>query len=66
MNPTGAHATTGTPATARLGLVVSVLLVLLVLSGLWWSAEDVVQGSTVRIMYVHVPSIWVEIGRAHV
>jgi heme exporter protein C len=59
MNPTGAHATTGTPATARLGLVVSVLLVLLVLSGLWWSAEDVVQGSTVRIMYVHVPSIWV-------
>ncbi len=59
MTPTGAHATTGTPATRRLGLVVCVLLVLLVLSGLWWSAEDVVQGSTVRIMYVHVPSIWV-------
>jgi heme exporter protein C len=39
--------------------VVAVLLALLVMSGLWWSAEDVVQGSTVRIMYVHVPSIWV-------
>lgn len=52
-------ASTGTPATRRLGGVVVVLMVLLVLSGLWWSAEDVVQGSTVRIMYVHVPSIWV-------
>jgi len=51
--------TTGTPATRRLGAVVIVLMVFLVLSGLWWSAEDVVQGSTVRIMYVHVPSIWV-------
>lgn len=39
--------------------MVAALLVLLVLSGLWWSSEDVVQGSTVRIMYVHVPSIWV-------
>lgn len=59
MTPTAAHASTGTPATRRLGLVVAVLLVFLVLSGLWWSSEDVVQGSTVRIMYVHVPSIWV-------
>lgn len=56
MTPT---ATTGTPATRRLGLVVIVLMGLLALSGLWWSAEDVVQGSTVRIMYVHVPAIWV-------
>ena len=51
--------TTGTPATRRLGFVVIVLMSLLALSGLWWSAEDVVQGSTVRIMYVHVPAIWV-------
>ena len=50
---------TGTPATRRLGVVVIVLMSLLALSGLWWSAEDVVQGSTVRIMYVHVPAIWV-------
>lgn len=53
------HATTGTPATRRLGFVVIVLLGLLVGCGLFWSAEDVVQGSTVRIMYVHVPAIWV-------
>lgn len=59
MTTTAAHATTGTPATRRPGAVVAVLLALLVMSGLWWSAEDVVQGSTVRIMYVHVPSIWV-------
>lgn len=59
MTTTAAHATTGTPATRRLGAVVAVLLALLLMSGLWWSAEDVVQGSTVRIMYVHVPSIWV-------
>lgn len=32
---------------------------LLVGLGLVFSAEDVVQGSTVRIMYVHVPTIWV-------
>ena len=34
-------------------------LIALSLFGLVFSAEDVVQGSTVRIMYVHVPSIWV-------
>lgn len=57
--PQTAHdAGTGTPATRVLGAVTAVLCVLLALSGLWWSAEDVVQGSTVRIMYVHVPSIW--------
>lgn len=32
---------------------------LLVALGLWFSGEDVVQGQTVRIMYVHVPTIWV-------
>lgn len=55
---TAHDAGTGTPATRMLGAVTAVLVVLLALSGLWWSAEDVVQGSTVRIMYVHVPSIW--------
>lgn len=58
--PTGDRArSTGTPATRRLGAAVVVLMALLAMCGLWWSAEDVVQGSTVRIMYVHVPSIWV-------
>lgn len=49
---------TGTSATRRLGIVVIGLSVALVLFGLQFSAEDVVQGSTVRMMYVHVPSIW--------
>ena len=49
---------TGTSATRRLGVLVIVLVIALALFGLQFSAEDVVQGSTVRIMYVHVPSIW--------
>ena len=49
---------TGTSATRRLGVLVIFLLATLALCGLWFSAEDVVQGSTVRIMYIHVPSIW--------
>lgn len=50
---------TGTPATRRLGVLVLVMMALLAMLGLWWSGEDIVQGSTVRIMYVHVPTIWV-------
>ena len=49
---------TGTPGTRKLGLLVVAMMVALVLFGLVFSAEDVVQGSTVRIMYVHVPAIW--------
>jgi heme exporter protein C len=36
-----------------------VLLTTLAVLGLFISPEDVNQGSTVRIMYVHVPTIWV-------
>ena len=36
-----------------------VLSVALALFGLVFSAEDRDQGSSVRIMYTHVPSIWV-------
>lgn len=50
---------TGTPATRRLGALVLVLLVALALCGLVFSAADRDQGESVRIMYVHVPSIWV-------
>lgn len=50
---------TGTVATRRLGAVVLVLVTALALFGLIFSAEDRDQGSSVRIMYVHVPSIWV-------
>lgn len=50
---------TGTTATRGLGIVVILMMIALALFGLVFSAEDVVQGSTVRIMYVHVPAIWV-------
>ncbi len=50
---------TGTPATRVLGIVAILLMVATALFGLVFSADDIVQGSSVRIMYVHVPSIWV-------
>ena len=53
------HRGTGTPATRRLGAIVLVLVTALALFGLVFSGEDRDQGSSVRIMYVHVPSIWV-------
>ena len=53
------HRGTGTPATRRLGVIVLVLVTALALFGLVFSGEDRDQGSSVRIMYVHVPSIWV-------
>jgi heme exporter protein C len=39
--------------------VAIVMLAVLAVLALWISPEDVNQGSTVRIMYVHVPTIWV-------
>lgn len=50
---------TGTVATRRLGALAIVMLATLAVLGLILSPEDVSQGSTVRIMYVHVPTIWV-------
>lgn len=56
---TQSRLSTGTPATRRLGIVAVALLITLAFFGLWFSPEDINQGSTVRIMYVHVPTIWV-------
>ena len=53
------RSSTGTPATRRLGVAIAVTMTALAMFGLWFSPEDVNQGSTVRIMYVHVPTIWV-------
>ncbi len=50
---------TGTRNTRILGVLTIILMVLLTFCGLIFSGEDINQGSTVRIMYVHVPSIWV-------
>lgn len=49
---------TGTRATRVLGIAVIAGVVWLVVFGLLVSPPDVVQGETVRIMYVHVPSAW--------
>ena len=50
---------TRTAATRNLGLIAIFGSIVLALLGLFFTAEDVDQGSSVRIMYVHVPSIWV-------
>ena len=50
---------TGTRASRGLGIVVLLGLVMLTLLGLFFTDEDVVQGSTVRLMYIHVPTAWV-------
>ncbi|HWC68419.1 MAG TPA: cytochrome c biogenesis protein CcsA [Acidimicrobiales bacterium] len=51
--------TTGTPATRALGLLGIAGTALLVVLGLFATAEDQVQGDAVRPIYVHVPSAWV-------
>nr|MBU6202596.1 cytochrome c biogenesis protein CcsA [Acidobacteriota bacterium] len=50
---------TGTGATRVLGAISLALLVWLVVSALFLTPADVVQGDSVRIMYVHVPAAWV-------
>jgi heme exporter protein C len=53
---------TATPATRVLGAVALVAVVLMVLLGLVVSPADVVQGQAVRMLYLHVPSIWIAYG----
>jgi len=50
---------TRTAATRNRGLLAIAGSVVLALLGLFFTAEDVDQGSSVRIMYVHVPTAWV-------
>jgi heme exporter protein C len=57
--PSPVDTPTGTRASRGLGIVVFLSMVLLTLLGLFLTDEDVVQGSTVRLMYIHVPSAWV-------
>lgn len=49
---------TGTRATRVLGVATLAGVVALAVLGLVVSPEDVVQGDTVRLMYVHVPAAW--------
>jgi len=50
---------TRTAATRNLGVLTLLGSAVLALLGLIFTAEDVEQGSSVRIMYVHVPTAWV-------
>ncbi|HEX9683158.1 MAG TPA: cytochrome c biogenesis protein CcsA [Acidimicrobiales bacterium] len=51
-----APAGTGSRATLVLGWLSLAGVAALAALGLWWSPADVVQGDSVRLMYVHVPS----------
>ncbi|MEL0074902.1 MAG: cytochrome c biogenesis protein CcsA, partial [Ilumatobacter sp.] len=55
---TSTRRATGTRATRVLGIVTLVMLGWLGLFGLVLSPADVDQGDAVRIMYVHVPTVW--------
>ena len=50
---------TGTQATRVIGVLAIVVMTWVVISGLSLTSADVVQGESVRIMYVHVPSAWI-------
>jgi heme exporter protein C len=50
---------TGTPFTRALGIATLVAMALLVLFGLFLSPADIVQGESVRILYIHVGTVWV-------
>lgn len=50
---------TGTRTTQVIGLAAIIVMGWVVVSGLKLTPQDVVQGESVRIMYVHVPSAWI-------
>lgn len=57
--PTGRPSGTGTRATRVLGILTIVMMVWLIAFGLLFSPADRDQEEAVRIMYVHVPTVWV-------
>jgi heme exporter protein C len=58
----GSKHMTATPATRVLGTVALVAVLLMAFLGLVVSPADVVQGQAVRMLYLHVPSIWIAYG----
>ena len=50
---------TGTKATRAIGIAAAVAMGWLVLFGLLLSPADVNQGESVRLLYIHVPTIWI-------
>jgi len=53
---------TATPITRVLGVLALAATALMALLGLVVSPADVVQGEAVRMLYLHVPSIWIAYG----
>jgi heme exporter protein C len=49
----------GTPATRTFGVIALAAFAWVIVGGLFVTPPDVVQGESVRIMYVHVPTAWV-------
>ena len=58
----GSVSMTGSVATRVLGAVALAAAAVMAVLALWVSPADEVQGDAVRLMYVHVPSIWVAYG----
>ncbi len=58
----GSLSMTGSPATRVLGVIALAAVAVMAILALWISPADEVQGDAVRLMYVHVPSIWVAYG----
>jgi heme exporter protein C len=56
---TDAAAGTGTAATRVIGVAALVVVAFVAVSALLLTPADAVQGDSVRIMYVHVPTAWV-------
>ncbi|MEP6297512.1 MAG: hypothetical protein ABJ382_09295, partial [Ilumatobacter sp.] len=54
-----AERSTGTRATRAIGIAVVVAMAWLLLFALVFSPADVNQGESVRLMYIHLPTIWV-------
>lgn len=53
------RSSTGTTFTRWLGVITALALALVAVFGLVFSPADVVQGESVRILYVHVGTVWV-------
>lgn len=59
MNIAAGGAGTATTATRLIGAVALAITAFVAVSAFWLTPADAVQGESVRIMYVHVPTAWV-------
>lgn len=59
MNVAAADAGTATTATRLIGAAALAITAFVAVSAFWLTPADAVQGESVRIMYVHVPTAWV-------